>query len=124
MNNTVTALLSEPQTATPHRYQVYRQDRNGLHYNHGPIVDSPGEAVALFLQTTPAFEGGGVRLWDHYEQRHVASAEWQVETTRMGFPVRTRSNTFHDPALAVVARDIAQREALVQVIATELRVSA
>lgn len=124
MNMTATALLTEPPPATPHRYQVYRQDKNGLHYNHGPIVDSPEEAVTLFLQTTPAFDGGGIRLWDHYEQRHVASAEWRVETTRMGFPVRTRANTFQDPALAVVARDIAQREALVQAIAMELRMSA
>ena len=65
MNNTMAALLTEPHTATPHRYQVYRQDRNGLHYNHGPILDSPEEAVALFLQTTPAFEGGGVSQVDH-----------------------------------------------------------
>lgn len=124
MNNTVTALLAEPHAATPHRYQVYRQARNGLHYNHGPILDSADQAVALFLQTTPAFEGGGVRLWDHYDQRHVASAEWQVEQTRMGFAVRTRANAFHDEALGSIARDLAQREALVQAIASEMRMSA
>ena len=71
--NTIRTLVVEPSPPTPHRYQIYRQARSGLHYNHGSIIDSPEDAVALFLNTSPAFEGGGVRLWDHYEQRHVAS---------------------------------------------------
>lgn len=87
-------------------------------------VDSPHEAVALFLGAAPAFEGGVVDLWDYAEQRAVASAQWSIETTRMGFTVRTRSNVFQNETLATIARDIAQREALVQAIATELRVSA
>ena len=58
MKHTVTALLTEPSSATPHRYQVYRQARNGLHYNHGAIIESAEDAVALFLRTSPAFEGG------------------------------------------------------------------
>jgi hypothetical protein len=66
MTNTVTSFLAEPPAAIPYRYQIYRQARNGLHYNHGAVIDSPEDAVALFLQATPAFEGGGLRLWDHY----------------------------------------------------------
>ena len=56
--------------------------------------------------------------------RAVASAEWKVETTRMGFLVRTRSNVFHDEPLAAIAQNIAQREALARTVAMELRVSA
>ncbi|WP_044891970.1 hypothetical protein [Opitutus terrae] len=119
----MTSLLAEPPSATPHRYQVYRQAKNGLHHNHGPSVVSPEDAVASFLQTTPAFEGGGVRLWDHTEMRVAASAEWQVETTRMGFAVRHRSNVFYDPALALVASHIAEREQLEQAITNRLRMA-
>ncbi len=123
MKNTVTALLAEPPLATPHRYQVYRQAKNGLHYNHGAIIATPEDAVALFLNTAPAFEGGGVRLWDHHEQRHVASAEWNVETTRMGFPVRHRVNVYHDPALAVFAAQIAERERLEETVTNRIRMT-
>ncbi len=124
MKHTESTLAPEPHQATPHRYQIYRQSRNGCHHHHGDSIDSPHDAVALFLTATPLFEGGGLNLWDHREQRAVASAEWKVETTRMGFGVRTRSNVFHDEALAAIAREIAQREALTQVIAMELRMSA
>lgn len=123
MTNTVTSLLAEPPSATSHRYQIYRQAKNGLHYNHGAVIDSPEDAVALFLQTTPAFEGGGLRLWDHHEQRSVVSAEWRLETTRMGFAVRHRSNVFHDPALALVASRIAAHEQLEQTITDRLRMT-
>ena len=123
MKNTMTSVLAEPPSATPHRYQVYRQAKNGLHYNHGAIIDAPEDAVALFLRTTPAFDGGGVRLWDHYEQRHVASAEWLLETTRMGFSVRHRVNVYHDPALAVFAAQVAEREQLEQTITDRIRMA-
>jgi hypothetical protein len=123
MNNTVTALLAEPPAPTPHRYQIYRQARNGLHYNHGAIIDAPEDAVAMFLQTAPAFEGGGLRLWDHYEQRNAASAEWMIETTRMGFAVRHRVNLYHDPALAVVAAQIAERQRIEQSLTDRFRMA-
>ena len=123
MNNTVTALLAEPPAPTPHRYQIYRQARNGLHYNHGAIIDSTEDAVAMFLQTAPAFEGGGLRLWDHYEQRNAASAEWMIETTRMGFAVRHRVNLYHDPALAVVAAQIAERQRIEQTLTDRFRLA-
>ena len=123
MNNTVTALLAEPPASTPHRYQIYRQARNGLHYNHGAIIDSPEDAVAMFLHTAPAFEGGGLRLWDHYEQRNVASAEWMIETTRMGFAVRHRVNLYHDPALAVVAAQITERQRIEQSLTDRFRMA-
>lgn len=124
MTEKETQLSHEPHGPAPRRYQIYRQSRNGCHHPHGDGIDSPQDAVALFLAVSPVFEGGGLRLWDHREQRAVAAAEWSGETTRMGFFVRRRSNVFHDEPLAVIARDIAQREALVQAIASELRVSA
>lgn len=97
-----------------HRYQIYRQSKTGCHYNHGASMASAEDAVELFLATAPAFEGGGVRLWDHHEQRAVASAEWSVEKTRFGFMVRTRANVFHDDSLALMARKIEERHAIVQ----------
>jgi hypothetical protein len=123
MTHTVTSLLAEPPSATPRRYHVFRQAKNGLHHTPGASVDSPVDAVASFLHTTPAFEGGGVRLWDHTEMRIAASAEWQVETTRMGFAVRHRSNVFYDPALALAASRIAEREQLEQAITNRLRMA-
>ena len=38
MNTTITAHLAESLLPTPHRYQIYRQSRNGLHYNYGSII--------------------------------------------------------------------------------------
>ena len=123
MIQTTAALLSEPLHRTPHRYQIYRQSRNGLHYNHGAIIDSAEQAVAAFLHTAAAFEGGDVRLWDHHEQRHVASADWNVETTRMGFSVRHRSNVFSDEALADLAQKVTEREQLEETIAERVRMA-
>ena len=111
------------QLHEPHRYQVYRQQRAG-YYTIGLQTDSAVEAVQAFLETKPAFEGGTIRLWDRHGDRLMASAEWDIETTRMGFAVRTRENVFHDDETVAIAHDIARREALVQAIATDLRMSA
>ncbi len=118
-----TQLSHEPHGATAHRYQVYRQSKNGCHYNYGDRIASPDQAVGFFLNASPAFEGGGLHLWDHREQRAVASAEWFGEITRMGFAVRTRANVFHDEALAVIARGITEREALEETISSQLRMT-
>lgn len=121
MNTTITP--AGDQLHQPHRYQVYRQQRAG-HYTIGFQTDTAVEAVQAFLETKPAYEGGTIRLWDRHSDRLMASAEWDIETTRMGFAVRTRQNVFHDDESAAIAQDIARREALVQAIATDLRVSA
>lgn len=121
MNTTIT--LASNQRPQPHRYQVYRQQRAG-YYTIGVQTDIAAEAVQAFLDTKPAYEGGTIRLWDRHSDRLLAAAEWDIETTRMGFSVRTRQNVFHDVEAAAIARDIAQREALVQAIATDLRMSA
>lgn len=110
-------------SAQPPRYQVYRQQRAG-YYTIGAQTDTAADAVQTFLETRPAFEGGAIRLWDRAGEQLMATAEWNLETTRMGFSVRTRRNVFHDPAAAVLAQEIAQREALVQAIAADLRLSA
>src|SRR5258708_29115624 len=111
----------ELRSLTPHRYQIYRQARNGVHHSHGESIDSPADAVAHFLHATPAFEDGGLHLWDHREQRAVASADWQVETTPMGFPVRLRSNVFPDQALAALAAQMPQRAIMEQTITNPVR---
>jgi len=113
MNANVELSVAVHETAA-HRYQIYRQSKNGCHFNHGASIESAEDAVEIFLATAPAFEGGGVRLWDHHESRAVASAEWNVERTRFGFMVRTRSNVFHDDSLALIARRVAERHAIVQ----------
>ena len=121
MNTALTP--ANDQHHQPYRYQVYRQQRAG-YYTIGLQTDSATEAVQAFLDTKPAFEGGSIRLWDRPGDRLLAAAEWDIETTRMGFAVRTRQNVFHDDETAVIARDIAQREALAQAIAADLRMSA
>lgn len=121
MNTAITR--PSAQLHEPHRYQVYRQQRAG-YYTIGVQTDNAAEAVQAFLDTKPAFEGGNIRLWDRHGDHLLAAAEWDIETTRMGFSVRTRQNVFHDDGAAAIARDIAQREALVQAIATDLRMSA
>jgi hypothetical protein len=121
MNTAITASSDQPHST--YRYQVYRQQRAG-YYTIGAQTDCAIEAVQAFLDTKPAFEGGTIRLWDRQGDRLLAAAEWDIETTRMGFAVRTRQNVFHDEETASMARDIAQREALVQAIATDLRMSA
>lgn len=121
MNTALT--LASDQHPLSHRYHVYRQQRAG-YYSVGMVTDSAPEAVQAFLDTKPAFEGGTIRLWDRAGDRLLAAAEWDLETTRMGFSVRTRHNVFHDDQTADLARDIAQREALVQAIAADLRMSA
>ncbi len=105
------------------RYEVYRQNRAG---NFVRTFESsrPLDAMLAFLDTTPAFEGGEVRIWDRQQEQLLAAAEWTVERTGMGFYVRTRKNVFHDDEAAALARLVAQREALVQAIAHELRLSA
>lgn len=107
----------------PYRYQVYRQQRAG-NYTVGLQSDTAAEAVQAFVDTKPAFEGGTIRLWDRQSGILMAAAEWDLETTRMGFAVRTRRNVFHDEGAAAIAREIAQHEALVQAIASDLRMSA
>lgn len=120
--NTTIAHASD-QLHPAHRYEVYRQQRAG-YYTVGVQTDSAPEAVQAFLDTRPAFEGGTIRLLDRPANQLLASAEWDIETTRMGFAVRKRRNVFHDDATAAIARDIAQREALVQAIAADMRMSA
>lgn len=124
MNHTAKESLSLPEaTIQRHRYQIYRQDRNGCHHPHGPILDSQENAVAQFLHTPPEFEGGGLRLWDHREERLVGSAEWNLEVTGFGFPVRARFNVFYDPNLTILAHVIGEREALEETVAGGLRMS-
>ena len=105
------------------RYEGYRQNRAG---NFVRTFESsrPLDAMLAFMDTTPAFEGGEVRIWDRQQERLLAAAEWTVERTGMGFYVRARKNVFHDDEAAALARLVAQREALVQAIAHELRLSA
>lgn len=121
--NTESSRFSPSDQTAAHRYQIYRQARNGVHYSHGPALDSQEEAVAHFLHSAPAFEGGGIRLWDQRKERVAASAEWNVEVTGFGFPVRTRANVFYDPSLQILAHFITEREAMEETVRSEIRVT-
>jgi hypothetical protein len=120
MKTTETIVPVASPAPAPHRYQVFRQAKNGVHYNHGSSIASLDEAVEVFLDTAPLFEGGGIRLWDHHEARAVASAEWFVENTSFGFPVRARANAFFDDDIARIAHQIVEREAYFQSVAQRM----
>jgi len=97
--------------ASAGRYQIYRQNRAGLFL---PCYrsDSAPEAVEAFLSQAPAFDGGEVRLFDHRDQRMVATVEWRIEKTDFGFPVHHRVNRFHDAMIKQLAGDVLARETL------------
>lgn len=79
--------------------------------------------MAFFLATSPVFEGGGVQLWNNDTQKLAASAEWRIEITSIGFSVRARENVFREPALALTAERIADRERIEQAITNESMVA-
>lgn len=93
------------------RYQIFRQARAG-NYMAEVKTDSPTEAVAMFAIMSPAYDGGDIRLWDNREQRVAASVEWHRQHTEFGFQVPQRTNVFHDRMLGILARQLAEKEAL------------
>ena len=95
------------------RYQIYRQTHTGS-YTVAFKTDSAVEAVECFLNQSPAFEGGELRIWNHREQRVSASVEWSMEKTDFGFPVFNRTNVFHDRLLGLIARQVQVREEIQQ----------
>lgn len=116
--------LAEPPALAPHRYQIFRQERNGVHYSFGSSIASAEEAVEIFLETKPVFEGGGIRLWDHREQRAVAAVDWIAESTAFGFNVRARANAFYDDHLAAIAVRVIEREAFFESLRQRVDLSA
>jgi len=113
----------EPQPRHTPRYHIYRQGRAG-NFMAELKTDSPTEAIEMFAIMSPAFDGGEIRIWDHHEQRICASVEWHPENTPFGFTVRTRRNIFHNPMLAVLARQFGERETLRESIVTGVRLTA
>ena len=111
------------ETATVSRYQIYRQTRTGT-YTVEFKTDSPAKAVGAFLNQSPGFEGGELRLWNNREQRVDASVEWRTEKTDFGFPVFNRTNVFHDRLLGLIARQMQVREEIREEIQHSFRMSA
>lgn len=116
---------THPETQPVHvpRFQIYRQSRAG-NFMAELKTDSPTEAVEMFAIMSPAFDGGEIRIWDNREQRVCAAVEWQREDTAFGFSVRHRHNVFHNPMLAVLARQQAERETFRESILSGLRQTA
>ncbi len=110
-NHEPSAITGPDAEASVARYQIHRQNRTGLFL---PVfrTDSAPEAVEAFLNQAPAFDGGGVRLLDHREQRMVASVEWSTVKTDFGFPVHHRVNRFHDAMIEQLANTVQAREVL------------
>ena len=104
------------------RYQIYRQARAG-NYMAEFKTDSAIEAVELFAVMSPAYDGGPIRIWDQREQRVSASVLWATEKTDFGFHVQSRTNVFHDASLALIARQLQEREALRESVRQDTRAS-
>lgn len=101
-----------PASAAPipeSRYQLYRQTRMGT-YEVAIATDSTTDAVRAFLQQTPAFEGGEIRLWDQWDQRVSAAVQWTTIKTDTGFPMFQRANVFHDRLHRLIADQIQLEE--------------
>ena len=116
------ALPTNAEAATVSRYQIYRQTRTGT-YTVEFKTDSAAVAVEAFLNQSPAFEGGELRLWNDREQRVSASVEWSTEKTDFGFPVLDRTNVFHDRLLGLIVRQVQMREAIREEIQHDVRTS-
>lgn len=114
---------TNPEAATLPRFQIYRQTRPGTYIAEFK-TDSAAEAVEAFLNHSPAFEGGELRIWNRREQSVSASVEWNLEKTDFGFPVLNRTNVFHDRLLGVIARQIQMREEIREEIQHSVRMSA
>jgi hypothetical protein len=121
MKNYPTEIARQP--LEQFRYQVYRQMKAG-YYARNFEADTAADALKVFLLTVPTFDGGSIRLWDRQEEKLLASVEWSLERTTMGFDVRMRTNVFHDEAVAQIAREIAERETMEQSLRQELKMSA
>lgn len=104
---------SAPAASITHgsRYQIFRQARAG-NYMLEVKTDSPTEAVGMFAIMSPAYDGGDIRLWDSREQTIAASVLWNRTPTEFGFTVPQRTNVFHDRMLAILARQLSEKEAL------------
>lgn len=110
--NHETSTITGPDAEAPvAHYQIHRQNRTGL-FLPGFRTDSAPEAVEAFLNQAPAFDGGGVRLLDHRNQRMVASVEWTTVKTDFGFSVHHRVNRFHDAMIEQLANTVQAREVL------------
>jgi hypothetical protein len=97
------------ETATLPRYQIYRQTHTGTN-TVSFKTDSAVDAVEAFLNQSPAFAGGEVRLWNHAEQRISASVTWSTEKTEFGFPVLNRTSVFSERLLGLIAQEMQVRE--------------
>jgi len=119
----LSAFPAIPEAATLPRFQIYCQTRTGA-YTAEFKTDSVVDAVEAFLQYSPDFEGGELRLWNHEEKCVSASVEWITERTDFGFPVSSRKNVFHHRLLGVIARQLQMREGIREEIQQSVRMSA
>ena len=110
-NSNSVSSIADIDAAAAARYQIHRQTRTGT-YTTAFKTDSVAEVVEAFLNQSPAFEGGELRLWNQREQRVDAAVEWHAEKTDFGFPVLNRTNVFHDRLLGLIARQVQLREAI------------
>jgi hypothetical protein len=104
------------------RFQIYRQTRAG-NYRVEFSTDSPVKAVETFLAESPAFDGGDMHIYNNHQKLVSASVKWAISRTEFGFPVMQRADAFYDDDLAKIARQICEREAMMESVHQSIRMS-
>ena len=114
MNNTDSHTRAEARSQIGHRYEIFREAKDGSYVSNGSQIDSAERAVEAFLRTPPLYEGGATRLWDHHQQQAVAISATSVSITHLGCKLHTRATGFFDQTIGELARRVIEREAYSQ----------
>jgi len=117
------ATPASAEPATSPRFQIYRQARTG-NYMAEFKMDSVIEVVEAFLNHSPLFGAVELRILNHQEQRVSPSVERSAKETDFSSPVFNRTNVFHDRLFGLMARQVAEREAMRQAVRQRFRLTA
>ncbi len=123
--NEVAATFSSPQEAAKAaveyhrvdnlsgpRYEVLRQPLFGVEYERDFAADSPEEAVEGFRDSMPAFDGGGLIIWDRHEHACAAYLHWTPSYDPYGEVIsRSSQRLYLNQEIAQAAQRLDQREA-------------
>lgn len=97
------------------RFQIQRESRGG-NFIPGVSTDSETEVIEAFMLQAPVYDGGAIRVLDHFEQHIVASVKWTIARTEIGLPVLERANVFHDWHFAMIACDLLMQKKICDVV--------
>lgn len=121
--NEVAATFSSPQEAAKAaveyhrvdnlsgpRYEVLRQPLFGVEYERDFAADSPEEAVEGFRDSMPAFDGGGLIIWDQHEYTLAAYLDWTCTRDHGEAVAWSSRQVYPDQELAAAAQRLDQRK--------------